>query len=101
MSLLHTAHFDVRSEAIPMFEARLARHAATTLAREPGCQRFEFYRDRDKPGRFLLIAIYANEDALRIHRESDHYLDFRNDVVGWLLDRKRWCWTPAQTMAAA
>lgn len=95
MSLLHTAHLTVRSDSIEAFRLRLARHASTSLERESGCQRFDFYQDREEPTRFLLIEVYADDEALEAHRVAEHYLAFRRDVADWVVDRKWWFWDSA------
>jgi (4S)-4-hydroxy-5-phosphonooxypentane-2,3-dione isomerase len=92
MPMLHTAHLEVREDAVEPFRARLARHATTSLAREPGCQRFDFHQERDNPCVFLLIEIYSDEAALEMHRKSEHYQAFRADVADWVVDRKWWFW---------
>jgi (4S)-4-hydroxy-5-phosphonooxypentane-2,3-dione isomerase len=92
MSLLHTAHLRVREDVVEAFRARLARHAATSLEREEGCLRFDFFQERNDPTLFLLIEIYADDSALAVHREAPHYLAFREDVADWVIDRKWWFW---------
>lgn len=92
MALLHTAHLRVREEAIEPFRARLLRHAATSLEREEGCHRFDIRQERRDPALFLLIEIYEDDEALQIHRESEHYLAFRADVQDWVVDRQWWFW---------
>ncbi len=93
MPLLHTAHLKVREDAVEPFRARLARHAKTSVAREPGCRSFEFHQERDDPALFLLVEVYDDEAALEAHRTSEHYLAFRADVADWVVDRKWWFWT--------
>lgn len=98
MALLHTAHLRVREEVIEPFRARLLLHAATSLEREEGCHRFDFYQESSDPALFLLVERYADDEALRIHRESAHYLKFRADVQDWVTERQWWFWpepTPA------
>ena len=92
MSVLHTAHLKVREEVIAAFRARLERHAATSLEREEGCLRFDFFQERDDPTLFLLIELYADDAAVTSHHASAHYLAFRDDVAEWVIDRKWWFW---------
>lgn len=93
MALLHTAHLRVRPDAVDAFRTRLARHAKTTLAAEPGCQGFDVLQERSDPTLFLLLETYADEAALGRHRVSPHYLAFREDVKDWVLERSWWFWT--------
>jgi quinol monooxygenase YgiN len=92
MPLLHTAHLKVREDAVAPFEARLAHHAAITMEREPGCLRFDFFQEKSDPTLFLLYEIYADEEALQLHRSAPHYLSFREDVKNWVVKRDWWFW---------
>jgi quinol monooxygenase YgiN len=40
---------------------------------EPGCLHYQACRDREDPRRFLIFEVYADEDALRAHGESEHF----------------------------
>jgi len=40
---------------------------------EPGCLHYQPCRDREDPRRFLIFEVYADEEALRAHSESDHF----------------------------
>jgi (4S)-4-hydroxy-5-phosphonooxypentane-2,3-dione isomerase len=93
MPLLHTAHLTVRPDAVEAFKSRLARHARTSVAAEPGCHDFVVHQERRDPTLFLLIETYADEAALEVHRGSPHYLAFREDVKDWVTERSWWFWT--------
>jgi autoinducer 2-degrading protein len=92
MALLHTAHLRVRREAIELFRERLILHARTSLEREPGCHVVDTYQKVKDPTLFLLIEVYADDAALDAHRKSPHYLQFREDVKDWIVERKWWFW---------
>lgn len=100
MPVLHTAHLRVRDDAIERFEARLLRHARTSLEAEPGCHRFDVHRERSEPSLFFLLEVYADQAALDAHRASAHYLAFRADTEDWVLERRWWFWTPLGPAAA-
>jgi (4S)-4-hydroxy-5-phosphonooxypentane-2,3-dione isomerase len=95
MSIFHTAHLRVREDAAEPFRDRLLRHARISLDAEPGCNRFDIYQESKDPTLFLLIEIYADEAAFDAHRNSPHYLQFREDVKDWVVDRKWWYWRRA------
>jgi len=92
MTILHTAHLRVREDAVPAFEERLRRHAATTLAREPGCRQFDVHRNRDDPGLFLLVERYRDDAALEEHQRSAHFRAFQDDTRAWVIERTWWFW---------
>ena len=96
MPLIHTAHLQVRADAIAPFRARLKRHAATSLADEPGCLRFDLFEENATPGLFLLVEHYLDEAALAAHRASPHYLSFRADVKDWVVERTWYFWSPVE-----
>lgn len=90
--VFHTAHLRARPEAIEPFKSRLARHAQTSVAAEPGCSRFDVHQERDDPALFLLIECYDDEAAFQAHRSSAHFLAFREDVKDWVVERTWWYW---------
>jgi quinol monooxygenase YgiN len=40
---------------------------------EPGCLHYEPCRDREDPRRFLIFEIYADDDAVKAHGDSEHF----------------------------
>lgn len=93
MTVFHTAHLKVRPDVVAPFRDRLLRHARTSLDREPGaCHRFDIHQDRNDPTLFLLIEAYADDAAFEAHRTSPHYLQFREDVKDWVVERTWWYW---------
>jgi len=63
------------AELQPQFEADaldIFRTLAHASRREPGCLRFDLYRDTDNPQRFNLIGVFVDEAAIRLHLETPH-----------------------------
>lgn len=52
---------------------------------EPGNLRFDVSQCSDDPGRFLLYEAYESEAAARAHKETSHYLQWRDTVSDWML----------------
>lgn len=92
MTIFHTAHLRVREDIVDAFRDRLLRHARNTRDAEAGCHRFDVHQEAGNPALFLLIEIYSDESAFELHRNSPHYLQFREDVKDWVVDRKWWYW---------
>lgn len=93
MPVLHTAHLRAHPHAIEAYKARLLRHARISLDNEPGgCLKFEVHQDANDPTLFFLIEIYRDEVALEAHRNSPHFLAYREDTNDWVADRKWWYW---------
>ena len=40
---------------------------------ETGCLHYQPCRDREDPRRFLIFETYADDEALRVHSESEHF----------------------------
>ena len=92
MPIFHTAHLQVRKDSVEQFRDRLLRHARISLEAESGCHRFDIHQETDDPTLFLLIEIYADKAAFDAHRNSPHFLQFREDVKDWVVDRKWYYW---------
>jgi autoinducer 2-degrading protein len=67
--------------------ATRANHLAST--REPGNVRFDVLQDRDDPSRFVLYEAYADEPAARAHKETAHYLAWREAVGPMMAEPRR------------
>ena len=80
--LMHIVHVHVRVKAdfVEAFkEATLenARHSAL----EPGIARFEVFQQLDDSCRFVLVEIYRDPADQTAHRETAHYLKWRDAVA--------------------
>lgn len=78
----------VRPEHIPDFIAatRLNQEAS---AREPGNLRFDFLQNIEEPGAFLLYEAYVSEEAASQHKQTDHYLRWRDTVATWMASPRK------------
>lgn len=66
------------------FEAAIRRNAATSLAQEPGCRRFDICTDPAVPGRFVLYEIYDDEAAVQAHLRAPHFAQFDAETRPWV-----------------
>ena len=93
---MHVAivHIHVRPEHLDEFlEATLANQGASS--REPGNLRFDVLQAPDDPTRLLLYEAYVDADAAAAHRETAHYLAWREAVADWFAEpRVGVSWTP-------
>lgn len=81
-------HLKVKPELIDQFiEATLDN--VRNSQQEPGNLRFDFFQQIDDPTRFVLTEIYESEDAWARHRETEHYLRWR-DVAPSMLAEERY-----------
>ncbi len=56
---------------------------------EKGNLRFDLSRSADDPGLFFLYEVYSDEDAVKNHKETSHYLKWRDTVEPWM-EKKRY-----------
>lgn len=66
----------VRPEKVDAFKEMIRANHEGSI-REPGCLRFDVAQSKDDPTRFVLWECYADEEAVRFHKTTPHYLTFR------------------------
>ena len=76
-------HVHVKPEHIDSFiAATLLNHEASI--KEPGNRRFDVLQTPDNPAQFILYEAYVNAEAAASHKETAHYLAWRNTVADWM-----------------
>lgn len=70
----------VKPEAVEAFRAASLINARASL-QEPGVARFDVMQDRDEPTRFVLVEAYRSAEAVAAHKETPHYLAWRDAVA--------------------
>ncbi len=63
-------------------EASMANHEGSV--REPGNLRFDVLQCADDPARFLLYEAYESGEAAAAHKETAHYLKWKETVAPWM-----------------
>ncbi|MCB0168587.1 MAG: antibiotic biosynthesis monooxygenase [Anaerolineae bacterium] len=63
-------------------EASIANHNQSI--EEPGNMRFDVLQSTDDPTRFLLYEAYESEEAAAAHKQTEHYLKWRETVADWM-----------------
>jgi autoinducer 2-degrading protein len=72
-------HVHVKPEAVNDFiEASVLNHKGSV--KEPGNLRFDFVQQADDLCRFMLYEAFESEEAVAIHKTTDHYLKWRDSV---------------------
>ena len=70
----------VKPDAIDSFiNATIANHCESV--KEPGNLRFDFIQQADDPCLFMLYEAYESESASADHKNTSHYLLWRNTVA--------------------
>ena len=57
-------------------------HEAST--REPGNRRFDVLQSPENPGYFILYEAYISAEAAAAHKQTAHYLAWRDAVAAWM-----------------
>ena len=62
---------------------------ARASAQEEGIARFDVLQDRDDPTKFVLVEVYKNELAPALHKETAHYLEWRDAVADMMAEPRQ------------
>lgn len=73
--------FQLESGAEAEFAPLMADNAKTSLAREPGCHRFDVCTDPSRPGEVFLYELYTDAAAFEAHLASAHFKAFDTAVA--------------------
>jgi autoinducer 2-degrading protein len=78
-------HVHVKPEHISDFiESIRPNHEGSV--REPGNLRFDILQSVDDPTRFVAYEAYVDEASAWAHKETPHYLRWRDQVAGWMAE---------------
>lgn len=81
-------HVRVKAEHIDDFvRATRANHLASVL--ESGNVRFDVLQAPDDPTRFMLYEAYVSATAAAAHKQTAHYLQWRDAVAAWMAEARR------------
>jgi autoinducer 2-degrading protein len=81
--IVTTVTVNVKPEKIDDFiEASRQNHEGSVL--EPGNLRFDVLQCSSDPSRFLLYEAYDSEEAAAAHKQTNHYLTWRETVAEWM-----------------
>ena len=76
-------HIQVHPDYIDSFiQASKENHLESV--KEPGNLRFDLLSSDDDPARFVLYEAYENQSAAAAHKETAHYLKWRETVADWM-----------------
>jgi autoinducer 2-degrading protein len=67
--------------------ASQANHEASV--REPGNRRFDVLQSGDDPARFVLYEAYVTAEDAAAHKQTAHYLTWRETVMDWMAEPRR------------
>ena len=77
-------HVYVKPEFVKAFiEATRENHENSI--REHGNLRFDILQDAGDPNKFILYEAYDSDQAVLAHKETMHYLKWRDAVASWMV----------------
>ncbi len=79
MLIVHV-HVHVKPECIEAFREASLENARNSV-KEPGIARFDVIQQADDPTRFVLVEVYRTADDPARHKETAHYLQWRDTVA--------------------
>lgn len=78
----------VKPDAVEQFiEATTANHLGSV--REPGNLRFDLLQQSDDPSRFMVYEAYESEEAAAAHKNTAHYLRWRDAVQDMMAEPRQ------------
>ncbi len=81
--IVTTIIVQVKPEYISRFiEATIKNHEASI--REEGNMRFDVLQNTDDPSKFLLYEAYVSEKNKEAHKNTPHYLEWKETVAQWM-----------------
>lgn len=81
-------HVRVRIEDVDAFIAATRINHQESV-KEPGNRRFDVLQAPDDPARFILYEAYVSAAAAAAHKETAHYLAWREAVAGMMAEPRR------------
>ena len=76
-------HVQVKPEHINAFIAACRDNHMASIS-EPGNLRFDVLQAADDPTRFILYEAYASAQSSAAHKQTAHYLHWRDTVADWM-----------------
>ena len=76
-------HVQVKAEHLDSF-IRATTENLLESVKEPGNLRFDVLQCSDDPRRFVLYEAYKSAEDATAHKETAHYLKWKETVVSWM-----------------
>ncbi len=84
MLVVHV-HVHVKPEAVERFKAASLENARMSV-QEAGVARFDVVQQQDDPTRFVLVEVYRTADAPAAHKQTAHYVAWRDAVESMMAE---------------
>ena len=81
-------YIHVKPEHVADFIASMRPNHEGSI-REPGNLRFDILQSVDDPTHFVAYEAYVDESGAKAHRETAHYLAWRDKVADWMAEPRQ------------
>ena len=81
-------HVHVKSEFVEAFKQASLENASNSV-KEEGIARFDVVQQSDDPTRFVLVEMYKTAEAPAAHKETAHYLKWRDTVAEMMAEPRQ------------
>jgi len=78
-------HVHVKTDCVEAFRQATIANASQSV-KEPGIARFDVIQQADDPTRFVLVEVYRTSEAPAQHKETAHYLTWRDTVADMMAE---------------
>ena len=81
-------YIHVKPDAVQSFiKVTIDNHLESV--KEPGNLRFDFVQQADDPNRFMLYEAYESEEAAADHKNTPHYIRWRDAVKDYMAEQRQ------------
>ncbi len=81
-------HVHVKPEFVDAFKQASLENALNSV-KEEGIARFDVIQQTDNPTRFILVEVYKTAEAQSAHKETAHYLKWRDTVADMMAEPRQ------------
>lgn len=81
-------HVHVKPEFVEAFKQASLENASSSV-KEEGIARFDVVQQADDPTRFVLVEVYKTAEAPAAHKETAHYLKWRDTVAEMMAEPRQ------------
>ena len=81
-------HVNVKPEFIEAFKQATIENASHSV-KEVGIARFDVIQQVEDPAKFILVEVYKTADAPAAHKETAHYIRWRDTVAEMMAEPRQ------------
>lgn len=78
----------VKEDQVDAFKAATLENARNSV-QEPGIARFDVIQQQGDSSRFVLVEVYRDTEAPALHKETQHYLQWRDTVASMMAEPRQ------------